>query len=261
MTTTPHVGIAMTTRNRSKTLGLALQHFAHYKRVYPARLWLVDDASDNKHRLTNEALARQFNWNYLRLEDRHGVARAKNAALAQVRDCDNIMLFEDDAWPIADNWDEYLLTCMQVNNCQALNACHPNGMADVHIVEVFGEKDHQLVNVANSTGYVMLWTREALATLGGYDTRMGICGGEDTQMNLRCFNAGFKPYPYCGPALIGQHIYSVDLDWVWGKVKRRPPLGQLEPEGSALTGPEKANGWSIGAKFVHDPAIYQEPLI
>lgn len=256
------VGVAMTTRNRSKTLGIALRHFSEFKHIRDARFWLIDDASDNRHRLTNEALARQFGWNYLRLEERHGVGRAKNAALAQVRDCEWIILVEDDCWPIKSGWDQYLIDATRANDCLSLNAAHANGMADAHIVQMFGHVDFPLLEVANSTGYLMIFHRDALKELGGFDSRMGICGGEDTQMNIRCAAAGFRPRPYVGPANIGEYFYSVDLDWVWGKQKRRPKFGRIEDcEGSALTGSEKAKGWAAGAQFVHDPNIYQEPII
>jgi len=264
MTTTPHLGIAITTRNRPKMLKLCLEHFAHFRRKHFVRMVIVDDSSDEHNALSNEALARRFGWTYHYSQERLGVARAKNFALSLVRDCAWIALFEEDCWPIHDHWDDFLIRVAEINGCEALNACHPNGFRLDHIVETCGESGHSLVKVANSTGYLMLWRRDALEALGGYDSRMGICGGEDTQMNLRCHAAGFKPYPYCGPADIGKYFYSFDLDWVWGRTKRMPPLDSeaiKNVEGSSLTGEEKNSGWAAGAQYVHDLQVYKEPTI
>jgi len=218
---------------------------------------IVDDCSDRRHQTTNEALARQFGWLYILNTERRGVARAKNRVLNQIRYCNHIFLFEDDAWPLKWGWDSWFLDLAAANDCQALNGAHPNGMAEAHIV---GPCGNGLFEVANSTGYIMYWTREALEELGGYDARCGICGGEDTQMNLRCHRAGFKPAPYCGPAGIEDWFYSVDLDWIWGRDKREPPFGEIRRiEGSALTGKEKAKGWAAGTPFIHEPEIYREP--
>lgn len=80
------IGIGVTTYNRPD---LALFCLANIKRftTEPYKLYIAVD-SDN---------------------DRQGVAKRKNECLKALEDCDYIVLFDDDCYPIKEGWEKALI--------------------------------------------------------------------------------------------------------------------------------------------------------
>lgn len=253
------IGIGVTTRNRPELFRIWCERIIKNAPM-DACIFAYDDNSDDPGAVA--ASAHRCGISFEHGMNRVGVAKAKNRVLEKIRHCEHIFLFEDDCWPTDRAWVDQWLGTAEAHGAEALNACHPNGTADAHIVSCspcHSNQNFDLVHVSQSNGYCMYWTREALDVLGWYDERMGICGGEDTQINLRAWKANLKPSAYCGPKHVGRYLYSVDLDWIWAKQKRLPPGMTAAPDffsGSVLTSDEKGKGWSAGAQFVHCEEIF-----
>src|SRR5690606_26252831 len=89
---TPRIGIGITTRNRPDALRTALEH--HHAHLPPgALLVIVDDASAEP--------VEDADW---RSETQAGIPAAKNKCLELLDGCEHVFLWDDDAWPIADDW-------------------------------------------------------------------------------------------------------------------------------------------------------------
>ena len=97
-TSTSIIGIALSTHNRKGVLNQALEH--HLKHL-PARAMIVviDDGS-------KPAAVVPESVQLLRHETSLGIVASKNASLSALMDagCEHLFLWDDDAWPIADNW-------------------------------------------------------------------------------------------------------------------------------------------------------------
>lgn len=86
------IGIGITTHNRYDVYQNTLEHIT---KLAPkgAEIVVVDDASDE---VVPEATYR-FTINA-------GIARAKNKCLELLQDCDHIFLFDDDTYPLIEDW-------------------------------------------------------------------------------------------------------------------------------------------------------------
>lgn len=90
----PSIGIGVTTRNRPDALATTLKHLRTY--LPPAaKLVIVDDASDKPVDDADH-----------RFSENVGIAVAKNKCLELLyaAGCEHIFLFDNDTYPIADEW-------------------------------------------------------------------------------------------------------------------------------------------------------------
>ncbi len=92
------IGIAITTHQRPDVLKRALeQHMTHLPAG--ALVVVIDDGS-------KPAAVVPDGVRLLRHETSLGIVASKNASLSALMDagCEHLFLWDDDAWPIADNW-------------------------------------------------------------------------------------------------------------------------------------------------------------
>ncbi|WP_423739780.1 glycosyltransferase family 2 protein, partial [Enterobacter hormaechei] len=92
------IGIAITTHNRADVLKRAIEQ--HQKHLPAGALVVVvDDGS-------KPAAVVPHGVQLLRHETSLGIVASKNASLTALMDagCEHIFLWDDDAYPIADNW-------------------------------------------------------------------------------------------------------------------------------------------------------------
>lgn len=92
------IGIAITTHQRVDVLKLALEQHMKYLPV-GALVVVIDDGS-------KPVAAVPECVQLLRHETSLGIVASKNASLTALMDagCEHLFLWDDDAWPIADNW-------------------------------------------------------------------------------------------------------------------------------------------------------------
>jgi glycosyltransferase involved in cell wall biosynthesis len=90
------IGVGITTRNRETMLKMCVDKILEH--TNPDILVIVDDNSDSP---VIEPRCKVIN-NVTRL----GVAKSKNICLKELKECDHIFLFDDDCWPVQDNWEK-----------------------------------------------------------------------------------------------------------------------------------------------------------
>jgi len=123
------------------------------------------------------------------VKDVSGIARAKNKNLAELDECDHIFLFDDDCWPIVDNWH------MEYINYGVLHMSFTfSKLAD-------GRANGNRVMVSpgiyqNPCGCMLYISRSVLYLVGGFDERFAGWGYEHVNYSRRVFNAGLTPFPY-----------------------------------------------------------------
>jgi glycosyltransferase involved in cell wall biosynthesis len=229
-------GIGITTRNRPHVVASALEHFLAFPTA-DARYVIVDDASDDTCDV--ETVVRRFSELtdaeviYRKSPQRMGISNAKNACLAKFTDCEYVFLFDDDSWPIAEDWAEKWVAVNEINEIghSMFNVVNPSLLSRntgfnslICISSKINRFRNTMVELTNSFGVVLYFTRPCLDALGGFDPATPhFYGFEHVQMSRRATAAGFtKGKTYLVPEIASTLIYSVDINYIM--LRLLPPL-------------------------------------
>lgn len=262
-------GIGITTRNRPHVLRTALEHFFTFP-VSDARLVIIDDNSDVSNcEAVNPFLSSQAYEDviYERSDERLGISRAKNACLRALRDCEHVFLFDDDCWPIANNWAEIWADINKVNEIHhsmfiigmdALLDRNPALRAAVKPEALIGEGKTSMVAYDNCFGVMLYFTREVLDVIGGYDpSTPAPYGHEHAQISQRIGDLGeyTKGRRYWSLWVAIDLIYSVDISYCL--LGMEPPISAdwLSTFGSSVT-PEEMAGAEQNLQILIEPQTF-----
>ena len=240
------VGVGITTRNRIDSFRVCLRHFEKYSTVLDSVV-VVDDNSIQEIREETERITSGSSLPItLKYSDsRLGIAKAKNACLAGLSSFDHVFLFDDDAWPVKQGWEEYWIKANKENHIG-----HSMWLVDFPILNevikkerTVGDGDTELSEFANCLGVALYFSRECLNAIGGYDaSAKNVYGYEHAQMSSRAQVAGFTGgYTYLAPTKCSDYIYSIDISLNWMGIQ--PPLYDLSElsVGSSVTAEEVTN--------------------
>ena len=157
------ISICVTTRNRPESFKIVLDKIIKHTKI-DFQLVIVDDASD---------LA--YSGADYRFENRSGIPAAKNKCL-ELAKYDHIFLFDDDTYPIADEWYVPYVYSGKEHLCYTF-------------LSAFKRKDgfkyHTLGN-----GCMLYVTRKCIDTIGGFDWSYGLGKYEHVDFSRRIHNAG-----------------------------------------------------------------------
>src|SRR5690606_4684793 len=110
---TNQIGIGLTTHNRRDVLKKSL---SFHKKHLPkgAKLIVVDDASEIPVKGVD-----------FRFEHNAGIAASKNKCIELLEGCEHIFLFDEDCWPITDDWHlPYINSGIKDRKSTRLNSSH-----------------------------------------------------------------------------------------------------------------------------------------
>lgn len=185
------IGIGITVHNRPELLTKALEQHNQF-RPPDSVLVIVDDAST----IPVENATHRF-------DQRVGIARAKNKCLELLADAsvDHIFLFDDDTYPIADNWWQPYIDS-----------------PEPHLMHIFAYKsgppivahDEQHTAWAHPTGCMLYVHRRVLDVVGGMDTAYGTWGHEHVDYSNRIHNAGLTTWRFTDVTGSDQLIFCLD---------------------------------------------------
>lgn len=166
----PRIGVGITTHNRPDAFQ---KTFHEIKRRTPgAKIVVVDDASDIP---VQEAT--------YRFEKNVGIARAKNKCLELLDDCDHIFLFDDDTYPIVDEWWK-----------PYVESPEPHLAFSWNLIDVYRDSKHAAFHA--SGGCMLYVEKHVLQAVGGMETCFGRWGWEHVNWSDRIHNAGFTTWRY-----------------------------------------------------------------
>ena len=264
------IGIGVTTRNRQFVLDTALKHFQAFGAG--DRLVVVDDFSDDQQE-TQRIVEQYGDMVNLRLSPyRLGIAKAKNACLAALTDCDHVFIFDDDAWPKVEGWADKWIEINERNSIghsmwMALSMSHPDGIAITNpsITPEIQDRDYQVCAWAQCLGVMLYFNRACLSELGGYDySAQTVYGYEHAQVSHRANWAGFtKGHNYLSPTVATDLVYSFDISYGW--LREESPLEvPWKDEFRTSVTPEEAqahpkNAFLMGKRDVFIPLI--DPIV
>lgn len=183
------IGIGITTHNRPDVFRRA---YAEIVRLTPgARIVVVDDASDSP---IEEAT--------FRFDECAGIARAKNKCLELLDGCEHIFLWDDDAWPLVEDWWKPYVDS-----------------PEAHLMYLFKDKagnpdvlyqDAQHFAYAESRGVMLYVHRSCIDTVGGMNPEFGRWGWEHPDFSNRIHAAGLTTWRYADVVGSDKLIYSMD---------------------------------------------------
>lgn len=166
------IGIGVTTRNRPEVFAETIKHIQD-RAPDGSVLVVVDDASDVEVEGATFRFTRQA-----------GIARAKNKCLELLADagCDHFFLFDDDCYPIADNWWKPYVDS-----------------PEPHLMYAWGDphfKSDHLVGYIWPKGCMLYVERRVLERVGGLDPVFGVWGLEHMSWSDRIHSAGLTTCRY-----------------------------------------------------------------
>jgi glycosyltransferase involved in cell wall biosynthesis len=256
------IGIGITTRNRPAILSLAL---AHHMRFYApsSRIVVIDDASTEPNANANLLAIQSHNQydrrpiSYFYSPRQLGIAKAKNACLWELKGCEHVFLFDDDAMPAEPAWFQTWLQAGLGHLTFAMDvAATKKGSERIGHVTLSGEAGPGWLGFTGCLGCVLYFSKRTLAVLGGYDPRFGVYGYEHCQITHRAHKAKLTPVLYPAPVDVMDSVYTLDMHLGW--LGERPPL---DPHfHSALFGtsvtPEEAAAHTQYGQLMQDPPIH-----
>ena len=148
-------------------------------------------------------------------KDIPNVSQAKNECLKTLQDCDHIFLFDDDCFPIADNWTDYFIKS---------NLSHTLYMKSQHNAQLILD-DYTVFN--DCSGVFMYLTKEVVIKVG-YFGDYGRYGFEHAGYSHRINKAGLTPYKYICLNDTNKYIHSLDLEGPFEGIEAKPTLTPQE---------------------------------
>jgi len=177
------ISICITTRNRGESFAHVLYRITQHTHI-PYQLVVVDDASTLPY----------CNASY-RFSERAGIPSVKNKCL-ELAKYDHIFLFDDDTYPIADEWYLPYINSGKEHLCYSF-------------LTAFKRKDvfsyHTLGN-----GCMLYVTRKCIDTIGGFDWNYGLGKYEHVDFSRRIHNAGLTESVFMDVIGSDKLLYCMD---------------------------------------------------
>lgn len=195
------IGIAITTHNRPDVLTRAIEQHIKYLPA-GALLVVVDDGSKPAAVVPDGVQLRRH-------ETSLGIVASKNASLTALMDagCDHVFLWDDDAFPIADNWHlPYIESPEPHLAYQFLDLSGTNKLNDLS--ELY--RDDQHVAYTGQRGVMLYYHRSAIEKVGGFEPIYGRGMYEHSDLALRIHNAGLTTWAYGDVVGSEKLIHSLD---------------------------------------------------
>ena len=190
------IGIGVTSHNRHEVTRNTL---GQIKRRMPpgARLVVVDDASGTPPPFVP----------HYRFPNNVGIARAKNKCLELLEGCDHVFLFDDDTFPIVDDWWKPYVESPEAHLMYVFED-FANGDKLGDTARVYDDGFH--VAYSHARGCMLYFKRRALDVVGGFDPAFGKWGWEHINLSDRINAAGLTTFPYMDVAGSNKLIHSGD---------------------------------------------------
>jgi glycosyltransferase involved in cell wall biosynthesis len=195
------IGIAITTHQRADVLKRALEQ--HMKHLPAGALMVVIDDGSKPAAVVHDGVQ------LLRHNESLGIVASKNASLSVLMDagCEHLFLWDDDAWPIADNWHlPYIESPEPHLAYQFMDLAGRNKLNDM--AELYRDDKH--VAYTGQRGVMLYYHRSAIEKVGGFDPVYGRGMYEHSDLALRIHNAGLTTWAYADVTDSEKLIHSLD---------------------------------------------------
>lgn len=246
--TSSRIGIAITTHNRPEVLKSAIEH--HMKHLPAGALLVVIDDGSKPAAVVPDGVQ------LLRHESSLGIVASKNASLTVLMNagCEHIFLWDDDAWPIADNWHlPYLESPEPHLAYQFLDLAGRNKLNDMSVLY----QDDEHIAYTGQRGVMLYFHRSAIEKVGGFDPVYGRGMYEHPDLALRIHNAGLSTWAFADVAGSEKLIHSMDEYEEVARSIPRPERESLAKTNARIYSARRDSGYSGYAPYrkQHDVVI------
>jgi hypothetical protein len=191
---TPKVGVGITTHNRYETFSDT------YRRIVELspglKVVVVDDAS-------TEAVPEAT----FRFDTQAGIARSKNKCLELLEECEHIFLFDDDCYPLVEDWWRPYVESPEPHLMRIFeDLATKTKLRDMEVVY----RDSRHVAYTGPRGPMLYVDRRVLDVVGGMDLGFGLWGWEHGDWSNRIHAAGLTSWRYADVAGSDQFVYCLD---------------------------------------------------
>lgn len=203
------IGIGITTRNRPHVLALTLERFKYHTKPENVKFVIVDDNSRSSSEEMVAEIMRGYNVTHIYFKTHGGVSFAKNACLRELKECNHVFLFDDDIFPIHENWIPFYLQVHvdSQNNC----LIHSRPMA-LQMARVMHETD-LIYSLNTGTGCLLSLTPAVLRDVGAFNRNYSFYGNEHLGYCFRVVHAKLnKDGAFVTPKKTANYIHSLDVD-------------------------------------------------
>lgn len=195
------IGIAITTHNRPEVLKRAIEQ--HQKHLPASALVVVIDDGSMPAAFVPDGVQ------LLRHDESLGIVASKNASLTALMDagCEHLFLWDDDAWPISDNWQVPYIESPEPHLAyQFLDLAGPRKLKDLTVLY----SDDKHVAYTGQRGVMLYYHRSAIEKVGGFDSVYGRGMYEHSDLALRIHNADLTTWAYADVIGSEKLIHSLD---------------------------------------------------
>lgn len=200
------IGIGITTRNRKdvfiKTLTQVLKHWAGNQEIC-----VVEDAGDKPYASSwmDQDMCPGYHYTF---KQNVGIARAKNKCIELLMDagCEHIFLFDDDTYPVKDDWWKPYVESPEPHLMYIFTDFVKQKLNDTALVY----RDDNKVAYNHPRGCMLYYHRSCFEKVGGMWPGFGTWGYEHGDLSNRIFNAGLTSFRYMDVPDSAQYFYSGD---------------------------------------------------
>lgn len=234
------IGIAISTHQRADVLKRTLeQHMKHLPAG--ALVVVIDDGSKPAAVVPNGV-------QLLRHESSLGIVASKNASLTALMDagCEHLFLWDDDAWPIADNWHlPYIESPEPHLAYQFIDLAGPRKINDMTVLY----RDDKHIAYTGQRGVMLYYHRSAIDKVGGFDPVYGRGMYEHPDLALRIHNAGLSTWAFADVVGSENLIHSMDEYEEVARSIPRPERENLAKTNARIYSARRDSGYSGFAPY------------
>jgi hypothetical protein len=184
-----------------------------YKRPHTFRLWI---RQFRKHAQNlPEEIEIAYHVQTFFPQKHSGVAAVKNACLRELiaEGCDYIFLFDDDCFPIHDEWwMPFIEAHLRTGQHHFLWLMDDSDKYGLMLGRKKLKEENGITLFRNSQGCCQFFTRHAVQACGAFDEKFKLYGSEHENYSLRLYKLGLNTIgPYLSVPGIEEYIYSLDV--------------------------------------------------
>lgn len=246
------IGIAITTHQRAEVLKRALEQ--HMKHLPAGALVVVVDDGSKPAAVVPDGVQLH------RHETSLGIVASKNASLSALMDagCEHLFLWDDDAWPIADNWHlPYIESPEPHLAYQFLDLAGPRKINDMTVLY----RDDKHIACTGQRGVMLYYHRSAIEKVGGFDRVYGRGMYEHPDLALRIHNAGLSTWAFADVVGSEKLIHSMDEHEEGTRSIPRPDREALVKRNVAIFNGRRDSGYAGFASYSTNPNLVITTLL
>lgn len=246
------IGIAITTHDRADVLCRALEQ--HHKYLPSGALVVVIDDGSTPAAVVPDSVQ------LIRHDKSLGIVASKNRSIEALVDagCEYLFLWDDDAWPIADNWHiPYIESPEPHLAYQFKDLAGPKKLNDM--AELY--RDNMHVVYTGQRGVMLYYHRSAIEKVGGFDSIYGRGMYEHPDLALRIHNAGLTTWAFADVTGSEKLIYSLDEHEQVNRSVPRPDREALVKRNVGIYNGRRDTGYTGFASYSRNPNLVLTTLL